>query len=217
PSAGRRLLLTPGGLYQQSARLSVGLEVHAPDHLIAKEEGKSVVAVLALRSGRVYLDAVLHGEHALEPVAEPHGRVEGGEQGGPRGPFRVLGLAGEQRRLLPAFDLHPPRDAAFDGRVGKRLRLGEKPDAEVIRDVRDRAYPVGAQSVVEQFLLSLTPGKGWQPVGISPDPARVAVRPLEVLPGRHGDAPGEEQVLEGPLRSAPIPPGAAFTVRGRLQ
>src|SRR5690606_29668653 len=110
-----------------------------------------------------------------------------------------------------------PRDAAFDGRVGKRLRLGEKPDAEVIRDVRDRAYPVGAQSVVEQCLLSLTPGKGWQPVGISPDPARVAVRPLEVLPGRHGDAPGEEQVLEGPLRSAPSPPGAAFTVRGRLQ
>src|SRR6266545_3718757 len=67
----------------QPALRPMALGVDAPDELAVMEDGQGVVAVHALVSGRVDLDAVVEAEQSRHPAAIPEERIEGRQEGGP--------------------------------------------------------------------------------------------------------------------------------------
>jgi len=78
----RSSVLPPRRLDQERRGPAIRLEVDTAHEVVADEDGQGVVAEPALRRGRVDLDAVLEAEETLGPVAEPHHRIEGREDGG---------------------------------------------------------------------------------------------------------------------------------------
>ena len=84
------------------ADLAVGFQVEPGDELVAKQEGKDVVAVLALVDRRVNLDPVVEVEEPHCPGALPDEWIERRQQR-PRGnAARAAGVAVEIREMGPA-------------------------------------------------------------------------------------------------------------------
>ncbi len=65
-----------GGIGAQYARLPVSLQADTGGKSVAHQEGQDIIAVFALLSGRVDLDAVVEIEQALGPGALPYERIE---------------------------------------------------------------------------------------------------------------------------------------------
>src|SRR5690606_25176178 len=97
-------LLAPGRLDAQDPRLTIRLEVDSADELLVEQDRQTVVAVDALRRGRVDLDAVVEAPVPQRPGPIPDERIEWRQQRSRGHAPRHAGRAVAPRALAPALD-----------------------------------------------------------------------------------------------------------------
>ncbi len=156
---------------------------------------------------------VLEVEQSLDPAAFPHRGVERRDEG------TGIDSAGERRvgvqvsRLGPPLDIDHVELAVGDqlAQDGSRLRHRVAPDIGQVTGGAQPVDPGGAQQQsAVRFLVRRC--RGLEDLAGNGVFGR-AVDPLEVAAPSSADAPGPEQVLEGLLGIAPVPPWPLASTR----
>ena len=111
------------GMDEQSSGLAVGLEVEPGDEPVAEQEGKDVVAVLALVGRRVDFDPVVEVEQPQRAGALPDERIERREKRARGDAARPARVAVEIGEMGPAGNLDRHENARFDERVDRLSRI----------------------------------------------------------------------------------------------
>ena len=148
-------------------RLAIGLQVEPGDELVAEQEGKDVIAVLALVDRRVNLDPVVEVEQPHRAGALPDERIERRQQR-PRGdaarPARVAVKIGE---MGPARNLDRLENARLDQRLDRLSRIVGA-ETEIVAQVLPRGDAERLSRALDEralrvLLVRVSAGRGSRP------------------------------------------------------
>ena len=195
----------------------MGLGIQTPHQLAPAQQGQHEVAVLALGSRGVALDAVVKAKELAGPLAIPHQGIEGREHGcvgrletASLGPGQLIGeRCVHEGAVLPA--LHPHRQQL--PLVRQLMEQGvvfAAPQAVVIRHPAGLDQPQRPAAGPHHVSLGELRARQMPPiVPLGHDPLGEIVDPLEVAPFAHHQAPCGEQHLQVALLGLPVPPAVA--------
>ena len=130
---------------EQSRSLTVSLQVEPGDELVAEQERKDVIAVLALVGRRVNLDPVVEVEEPYRAGALPDERIERREQRPCGDAARPASVAVEIGEMSPARNLDWLENARLDERLDRLSRI-MGPEAEIVAQVLPRSDAERASS-----------------------------------------------------------------------
>ena len=138
----RRVRLEVHRMDEQPSRLTVGLQVEPGHEQVAEQEGKDVIAVLALVRRRVNLDPVVEVEEPQRAGSLPDERIERRQQRPRRDATRPAGVTMKIGEPRPARNLDRLENARLDERLDCKpciVRAKTKIVAQVLRPWRRRA------------------------------------------------------------------------------
>ncbi len=206
---------------EQPSRLAVGLQVEPGHEQVAEQEGKYVIAVLALVRRRVNLDPVVEVEEPQRAGSLPDERIERRQQR-PRGdatrPAGVTVKIGEPR---PAWNLDRLENARLEERLDRLSRIVWA-KTEIVAQILLRGDAERLSRALDEGALRVLFVRSGQGEDLGRNDALgQVVDPLEAAAPHCGrDVSRPKQPLEGLFRVAPFPPARPaalfFQVRGRM-
>ena len=108
---------------EQPPGLAVGLQVEPGDEPVAEQEGKDIVAVLALIGRRVDLDPVVEVKEPQRAGPLPDERIERREKRPRREAARPAGVAMKIGEMRPARNLDRLENTRLEERINRLSRV----------------------------------------------------------------------------------------------
>src|ERR1700722_15399912 len=207
---------------EQSSRLAVGFQVEPSHESVAEQEGKDVVAVLALVGRGVNLDPVVEIEEPQRAGTLPDERIERREKRPREDAARPASVAVKIGEASPAGNLDRLENARPDQRLDRQSGVVWT-ETEIVAQVLCRGDAERLGRALDEGALGILLVRSRQGEALGRNHAlRKVVDPLETAaPRRRRDMTCPGQPFERPFGVAPFPPArpAAFflEVRGRAR